>query len=120
MSSPPPDPTPGKPPCEADPLEKTRWFKDEVHVHDAKLKSYLRGSFPTIDVEDVVQESYLRTWLAHAVSPIRSAKAFLFTVARCLAIDSRRNQQKSPIVAVSNLALLDVIDEHSVNSVNFI
>ena len=46
------------------PLDRARWFKEEVHSLDTRLKSYLRGSFPSVDVEDVVQESYLRTWLA--------------------------------------------------------
>ena len=107
----PKDPTPGTPPDAPGTLDKKRWFEDEVHAHDAKLKSYLRGLFPTVDVEDVVQESYLRTWIASAVKPVTSAKAFLFTVARRLAIDLLRAQKKSPITAVSNLTVLDVIDD---------
>lgn len=99
------------PPCATIPLEKERWFKDEVHTHDARLKSYLRGSFPSVDAEDVVQESYLRTWLANASKPVRSAKAFLFTVARHLALDSIRHRKKIPIIAMPDLAALDVIDE---------
>ncbi|WP_161554661.1 RNA polymerase sigma factor [Ereboglobus luteus] len=99
------------PPCATIPLKKARWFEDEVHVHDARLKSYLRGSFPSVDVEDVVQESYLRTWIASATKPVRSAKAFLFTVAKRLALNSLRHRKKSPMVAVPDLAALDVVDE---------
>ena len=104
------DPAITPPACEAIPLEKTRWFEDEVHTHDAMLKSYLRGSFPSVDAEDIAQESYLRTWLANATRPIRSAKAFLFTTARHLALNSTRREPKSPIIAMPDLAALDVAD----------
>jgi len=99
------------PTCATNPLKKARWFEDEVHSHDARLKSYLRGSFPSVDVEDVVQESYLRTWLADAASPVKSAKAFLFTVARHLALNSIQRERKSPVIAMPDLTVLDVMDE---------
>lgn len=99
------------PPCADMPVEKSQWFRDEVHAHDAKLKSYLRGSFPTVDAEDVAQESYLRIWLASVAQPIKSAKAFLFTVARHLALDTLRHRKKSPMIAVPDLAALNVMDE---------
>lgn len=91
--------------------EQARWFAEEVHAHDSQLKAYLRGSFPAVrDVEDVVQESYLRIWKARAAQPIRSAKAFLFTVARRLALDHVRSQRRSPIVAVTDLSHLFVLE----------
>lgn len=93
------------------PVEKSQWFRNEVHAHDAKLKSYLRGAFPAVDAEDVAQESYLRIWLASVGQPIRSAKAFLFTVARRLALNSLRHQKNSPIIAVPDLGELSVLDE---------
>ncbi|OAM89708.1 RNA polymerase sigma factor [Termitidicoccus mucosus] len=99
------------PPCADMPMEKSQWFRDEVHAHDAKLKSYLRGSFPTVDAEDVAQESYLRIWLASVGQPIKSAKAFLFTVARNLALNSVRHRKKSPIIDMPDLAALSVIVE---------
>jgi RNA polymerase sigma factor (sigma-70 family) len=92
--------------------EQTRWFSEEVHAHDMQLKAYLRGSFPAVrDVEDIVQESYLRIWKARAAHPITSAKAFLFTVARRLALDLVRRQRRSPIVAVTDLSRLFVSDD---------
>jgi RNA polymerase sigma factor (sigma-70 family) len=67
--------------------EQTRWFIDEVHPHDGQLRAYLRGAFPAVrDVNDVVQESYLRIWRARAAHPIDSARGFLFTIARRLAL----------------------------------
>ena len=78
--------------------EHAHWFNHEVHAHDAQLRSYLRGVYPSVrDVDDVVQESYLRVWKRQLARPIASAKSFLFTVARHLALDTIRRQNTSPI-----------------------
>lgn len=89
-----------------------RWFAEQVHPHDSRLKAYLRGSFPAVrDVDDVVQESYLRLWKARALHPVQSAQAFLFTVARNVALDLLRRNRNSPIVAVGDLSALPVLEE---------
>jgi RNA polymerase sigma-70 factor (ECF subfamily) len=92
--------------------DTNRWFVEEVHPHDASLKAYLRGSFPTVrDVEDVVQESYLRVWRAKMAGSVESARGFLFCAARNLAIDFLRQRRRSPLEALGDLAALDVIDD---------
>jgi len=74
---------------------RARWFEEQVQPQGAQLKSYLRGSFPSIeDVDDIVQESYLRIWKARAAQPIESARAFLFRVARNS--ESSVSQQPTP------------------------
>ena len=89
-----------------------RWFAEDVYAHDSSLKAYLRGSFPSVrDVDDLVQESYLRIWKARAAQPIASAKAFLFTVARRLALDLMRHDRRSPIVGVTDLDQLFVLNK---------
>jgi RNA polymerase sigma factor (sigma-70 family) len=88
-----------------------RWFFDEVHTHERSLKAYLRGAFPSVrDVDDVVQESYLRIWKARLAKPIRSSKQFLFQVARHLAVDRIRRDRVSPIDRVTELNEVNVID----------
>lgn len=62
------------------------------------------------DVEDVVQESYVRLWKARAANPIESAKAFLFQVARRLALDILRRDRASPIKGITDLAARYVLD----------
>lgn len=94
--------------------EQTRWFTEEVQPHDAKLKAYLRSAFPGVrDVDDVVQESYLRVWRARAQKPIRLAQAFLFTVARRIALDLVRREQRAPFVPVKEMDQLFVLDAAS-------
>jgi RNA polymerase sigma factor (sigma-70 family) len=87
------------------------WFRDEVHAHHGQLKSWLRGTFPAVrDVDDVMQESYLRIWKARSLYRIECAKAFLFQVARRVALDVQRKRRRSPLEARADLAELVVSD----------
>ena len=96
-------------PAEANPAQ---WFAEQVQTHEGQLRSYLRSAYPTVrDVDDVVQESYLRVWRRHATRPIASAKNFLFSVARNLAIDLVRRERTSPINPVTDIATLSVMDD---------
>lgn len=89
-----------------------QWFAQEVQPHDGQLKAYLRGSFPSVrDVDDVVQESYLRVWKAKVAQPIESAKAFLFKVARHLALDLVRRNKISPTFSAGDLTGLSVLED---------
>lgn len=90
----------------------SRWFAEEVHPHEPMLRAWLRGSFPgKCELDDVVQESYLRVWRARTAEPIRSTKAFLFRVARNVVIDLLRRDRNSPVESVADLASLPAADE---------
>jgi RNA polymerase sigma-70 factor (ECF subfamily) len=99
--------------AELRPAGQTEWFAKEVHAHEGQLKAYLQGAFPSVrsDVDDVIQESYLRVWKRHALKPIASVKAFLFTAARHAAIDLLRKNRTSPLDPMGTLAVSSVIDE---------
>lgn len=98
----------------AEPAGLSRWFSVEVAPHGAALKSYLRGAFPAVrDVEDVVQESFLRVWRARVRQPIRSSKSFLFQVARRIAIDLLRRERISPLAPACDTAAETVADERA-------
>lgn len=86
--------------------EQERWFKTEIQPHEAALRSWLRGQFPSIvDMDDLVQDAYLRVVQIRLESPekIYAAKAFLFTVARNLALDQLRQRQVVRFDALSEL-----------------
>jgi RNA polymerase sigma-70 factor (ECF subfamily) len=92
-------------------LQHSRWFAEEVHPHESSLRAYLRDAFPVVrDVDDVVQESFLRTWRARTSQPIRSARAFLFQVARRVALDLVRRDRRAPCTTVRDLAALPVLE----------
>ncbi len=62
------------------------------------------------DVEDVVQESYIRVWRRQLLRPLASARSFLYQVARNLAIDTLRREAVSPLDPTSATAALAVPD----------
>jgi RNA polymerase sigma factor (sigma-70 family) len=93
--------------------EQARWFAEEVYPHDGLLKAWLRTAFPAArqEVDDVVQESYLRLWRRHTAKPIARAKAFLFTTARHLAIDWHRRGASFSVTPLSSFETSSVLDQ---------
>ncbi|MBS0662901.1 MAG: sigma-70 family RNA polymerase sigma factor [Verrucomicrobia bacterium] len=92
--------------------EQARWFAEEVQVHEALLRSWLRSRFPALsDVDDVVQEAMTRVWRAHEAGPVESAKAFLFSTAQNLAIDEMRRRKIVTFEPVAEMAELSVYAE---------
>ena len=75
-------------------LEIDRWFAEEVHPHEPALRSYLRSHFPTLrDIDDLVQETYLRVVHARNAGRVAETRPYLFSTARNAAIDlCRRNR----------------------------
>ncbi len=68
-----------------------RWLAEEVLPHEAALRAYLRGQFPGLrDVDDLVQESYLRLLETKRHHEIVSPRAYLFTTARNAALAQLR------------------------------
>ncbi len=100
------------PPCVVSASEADEWFRDQIYPHDLALKSYLRSRFPAVrDVEDVVQESYARTWKAKLATKIDNSKSFLFSVARNLARDVLRKKRRTPIVELPEVDPTLVLDD---------
>jgi len=100
------------PPCVVGSSDPAQWFKDEVQPHDSQLRAYLRNAFPSVrDVDDVVQESYLRLWKTATREKVRSAKAFLYLVSRRVAINFIRKARNSPIDPYGDQAALGVLDD---------
>lgn len=62
------------------------------------------------DVDDVVQQSYIRIWRRQLMRPLESVQGFLYLVARNLAIDAVRREARSPVQSLPDLSLLDVLD----------
>lgn len=79
-----------------------RWFREQVKPHEPMLRAYLHRKFPQLsDVDDVVQESYLRLLRARIAGRLRSAKGFLFTTARNAALDFFRHKAVIPMEALT-------------------
>lgn len=89
-----------------------RWFKEEVLPHEPMLRGWLRTQFPSLtDPDDLVQETFARVLQARAAAPIASAKAFLFTTARNLALDQVRRRKIIGIDALTETTAKFVFDD---------
>ena len=70
------------------------WFAAHVQPHEARLRGWLRSQFPRAnDVDDLVQEAFVRVLAAHARGEIRAPRAFLFATARTRALARLRHQR---------------------------
>lgn len=90
--------------------ELARWFDEEVRPHESGLRAYLQGIARSADIDDLVQESYVRLMRSKAKGQIRSPRGLLFTTARNLARDlfRRRTVAKNfPITESDALRVLD-------------
>ena len=112
-SSQPPAAALSAPPCLAPtpesptpPAARDRWFEEEVQPHESDLRSWLRGQFPQLaDLDDVVQESYLRLLRTRQrqADAIRNVRTFLFGIARHVAIETFRRRRHLSDVPVNDL-----------------
>lgn len=92
--------------------EEARWFAQEVQPHERSLRSFLRSRVPSAaDVDDVVQDSYLKLLQAKARVRIGSIRAMLFTIARNRAANLFRRQKFVSPVPVSELPEWQLIDD---------
>jgi RNA polymerase sigma-70 factor (ECF subfamily) len=92
--------------------EHARWFAEHLQPHEAMLRAWLRSRFSAeCDIDDVIQEAYLRVLRARETSVIESPKAFLFATARNLALGRLRHQRVTGEDALAEFDLQGVLDE---------
>jgi RNA polymerase sigma factor (sigma-70 family) len=92
--------------------EQSRWFTEEVRPHEASLRAYLRGKFRELpDLDDLVQETYVRLLRARERAPVRRPKALLFTTARNAALDFFRRRRVVQIDGLADIDQLSVLEE---------
>ena len=92
--------------------EQARWFSEQVQPHDAMLRAWLHSRFPgELDIDDIIQETYLRILRARATKSLSSAKAFIFATARNLAVDRLRRRKFLRTEPLVDNEVLSVLEE---------
>ncbi len=90
------------------------WFKTHLLPHGEILEAWLRRRFPNVrDVEDIVQESYMKALAANDKSRLRTPKSFLFTTARNQAINASKRAEIRGENVLAKIEDLDVLDTES-------
>ncbi len=101
------------PPC-VTPIEQDKWFREEVQPHERDLRLYLQRKFPTLnEVDDVVQDSYIRILRAKVTGQLRSVRGFLFTAARNVACDIFRHRRVVPMEPLTVQTSSTVLSEEA-------
>lgn len=92
--------------------EQAQWLVNEVIPHEGDLRSWLNARFPSIrDVDDLVQEVFLRISKAKESGPIVNPRAYLFVVARNIALNQIRHLRYERPEGARELDPLSIIDE---------
>ncbi|MEO7598589.1 MAG: RNA polymerase sigma factor [Opitutus sp.] len=91
-------------------LETASWFSKEIQPHEGMLRSYLIGIARPADIDDLVQESYVRLLRMRAQNRVRSPRGLLFTMARNAAHDLFRRRGTAGVTTVDEAEYLNVPD----------
>jgi RNA polymerase sigma-70 factor (ECF subfamily) len=76
------------------------------------LRAWLRGRFPTVtEIDDIVQEAYMRVLRARETACIESPKAFLFATAQNLALGLIRQGKVRSGVPLAESSPTGILDE---------
>ncbi len=87
------------------------WVGRHILPHERQLRAWLRAAFPTIDIDDVVQESYCRIATLTHVEHIDDPRRYLFRTARNVVLEQIRRERVVSIEAASGLAELEQAPE---------
>jgi RNA polymerase sigma factor (sigma-70 family) len=100
------------PPCLLAPETDAQWFRENIRPHERELRAYLRGRFPTLpDVDDLVQETYARLLRARESGHATLTRAYLFVVARNVALDLIRREKTISVERLGEMERLNVVEE---------
>jgi len=92
--------------------EQSEWFARHLQPHEAMLRAWLSSQFRVAgELDDIVQESFLRVLRARETVAIESPKAFLFATARNLALGLVRRNQVHGSGVLAETGSQDVLDE---------
>jgi RNA polymerase sigma-70 factor (ECF subfamily) len=90
--------------------DERHWISDQVRPHEAAVRGYLQYKYPSIDADEVVQESYLKIMKSGTARTIASTKAYFFAVARNTAHTLLRRRRIYSPIPVNELPDWRIID----------
>lgn len=94
--------------------EPARWFAEHLQPHEAMLRAWLRGQVTSADeVDDIVQEAYVRVLQARETQALDSPKAFLFATARNLALGRLRHRRVTENFALTETTAPGVLEDET-------
>lgn len=91
---------------------QAQWIADHILPHEPDLRAWLRRRLPrSLDLDDIVQESYAVLAGIRDISHISNPRAYLFTTANSVVLQQVRRAQVVSFETVSELERLDVASD---------
>ena len=88
------------------------WFETHLKPHEAMLRAWLQSRFSDhSEIDDIIQEAFIRVLEANEASPIASPKAYLFATARNLALARWRHGNVAGQNSLAELDLSTILDD---------
>jgi RNA polymerase sigma-70 factor (ECF subfamily) len=85
------------------------WFLNQIFRHRAALHRYLRKfTSGAEDIEDLIQETYLRVYALPDFKAVGSPRALLFRIAHNMAVERARRQKSQATDSMGDLESLTV------------
>jgi RNA polymerase sigma factor (sigma-70 family) len=89
--------------------ERHEWFLNQIFRHRAALHRYLiKFTYGAEDIEDLVQETYVRLYALADYRAVESPKALLFRIAHNLAVERARSKKTQATDSMADLEQLGV------------
>lgn len=86
------------------------WFSAEVQPHEGALRGYLHGFVPPGEIDDLIQETYVRLLRARERGPIEHLRGLLFATARNAARDLHRRRATADTIPITEIGESRVFD----------
>ena len=97
--------------------EQSDWFSSNLLPYEPVLRAWLGKRFPEADnIDDIIQDSFLRVLNTNRSEKIKSPKSFLFTTARNLALDHLRSHKISRKVPMVDSEVSNVLEPSAAGS----
>jgi len=89
--------------------DRSRWLAINVLPHEALIRSKLRGMRAyTLDIEDVIQETYTRMLSVPGLETIRHPRQYAIKTAKAIVVDHVRHSRVVSIASAGRSDSLDV------------
>jgi RNA polymerase sigma-70 factor (ECF subfamily) len=89
-----------------------QWVAAEILPHEGAARRWLTSRWRnSIDVDEVIQETYCRIASLSSIDQIRNGRAYFFRTANTVAIDTMRHARVANAVPVKENDWLNVLDD---------
>lgn len=90
-------------------LEISNWFESNVRINEPALRAYLQNKLPpTVEVDDVIQETYARIVKVRTSNTVDSPRGLLFSIAKNVTRDLFRKKYAAKTISLREMEVADV------------